>query len=497
MPSRNTLAARPRPAAGPGVQTYARSTPMPSTPGAGQIVGGPTPNQRAFGVAPVAGQGYGASRNNMPVGIVNGNQTYNYGAQGGYGGYGGTYLAPPGGTTAFSGRTAATALTSGGSDHQVGSNAPRAVSTVRGSNQLGGVAGYGGVGSGGLFGGGNTAGGLFGGGANGAAIGQGLSDAWKQANDANNARYQEAKDENTSGYGGIYNTINAGKAEQMALASGLGGVQKTLNNQNTAKRLGQSHNQLVGSGLGNSTVVGSMARGINQDGDLMNQAVDEQNARLRLGVLENSQNQMVNAQTGAVGQRVGIISSKTDQGPDPSLYLNLLGRAGASGGAGAAGTGGYGGGGYGGGGSGFGGTGNGFSLNRPGDGGGYDSSNVNDASYGYGGQPQRMPAPQMPEQFYGHDGNTSGLNIPFAGASAGGGGGSQQQGQPALEPIDPYESPLGGAASPVGYGGVNNSGQAGALSADDVRRTAAQYGIDLSRYPDSQVMAMASLYGLS
>lgn len=449
MASRATLALR-----NPATPVVASPYGATDYTGKGQIVSTPAPNQHAFGYQPQIKkpQGYGALGNNMPVGVANGNQTYNYGLQQTAPGQLGTVLADPRVTTAFSGRTAPTALTSGGSDGRVGTAAPRAVPTLR----AGSTAGYGGVPTG-VAGG---APGIFSGaGGTGNVTAQSLSDQLQKDQDTANAQnkqnFNDAINANATGYGGIYDTINAGKTEQTGLVSGLGATQKELNNRNTNVRLGQSQQNEIGNGLGNSTVVGSMAKGIQSEGDFQNQAVDEANARLQLGIDQNSTNQMVGAQTGAVGQKVGLISSQTVQGPNTAAYLALLGRAGATGGAGAAGVGGYGGVANGGG-SGIGGTGTGFGLTSPNGNQTYTGDgNVNSGSSGLGNnqqqnQPPMLPAPQMPVPYYPYDYGQTTPTLPAGSAGDYPSGGTSDY----------------GTAGDAGESGV--AGQSGQVSQQDM-----------------------------
>lgn len=525
MPSRATIAARPQPAAGPGVMAYARTTPMPSTPGAGQIVSQPANVHRSM-AGMVAGQGYGAAHNNMPVGVVNGNQVYSYGDQGSYGpGKEGNYLADPSKTTFFRGTTQAGALTTPGTDGRLGRNPNGSIP----SHVAGGASGAGGIGVGGI-GGGLGIGGIGTGGA-GAAIGQQLQNDLNAANAANEARYQQALGVNQSGqanqlgkldqsYGNIYNTISGNQTGQMgflngvlgqqqALIGGLGGTQHEEETRRLNSQLGSNAQSLTGRGLGNSTVVDSMAKGYQSESAFNQRAIDDALNQQKLGVLgqygaqggqvlANTGNQMVGAQTGYAGalqgnlaqnqaQQIGIIESKTDQGPNIQAYMNALQQAGSQGGAGA-----FGGGSYGGGGSQSNMGGNGFSLNNPDSGGGSGSSGTSQlqqylqsilgggAGGGGGNQSQSVNGA-------GYSGNqtgagiTSPLNIPFGGASAGNSAGGTGGGSPT--PATDTGSDYGPA-----YGGGTSGSVAQAAAM--IRQQMAQQGVDLSGYPDEQIVQM-------
>ena len=107
-----------------------------------------------------------------------------------------------------------------------------------------------------------------------------LQNKQRKANEANEARYQEIL--------GMYGNLGQagmariGQAEQQAMASGT---------QDLASR-----------GLGNTTIRGSMARGVASDAELARQQLGESVAT----------------------QKAGVMERRTDEGPDMGLYSNLL-----------------------------------------------------------------------------------------------------------------------------------------------------------------------------
>jgi len=102
----------------------------------------------------------------------------------------------------------------------------------------------------------------------------------RKANAANEARYQGILDQYSNlGQAGM---ARIGQAEQQALASGT---------QDLASR-----------GLGNTTIRGSMSRGVASDAELARQQLGESVAT----------------------QKAGVMERRTDEGPDMGLYTNLL-----------------------------------------------------------------------------------------------------------------------------------------------------------------------------
>jgi len=107
-----------------------------------------------------------------------------------------------------------------------------------------------------------------------------LQKSWKAANTANETRYQGILDQYSNlGQAGM---TRIGQQEQQAMASGT---------QDLASR-----------GLGNTTIRGSMARGVASDAELARQQLGESVAT----------------------QKAGVMERRTDEGPDLAMFSNLL-----------------------------------------------------------------------------------------------------------------------------------------------------------------------------
>jgi hypothetical protein len=109
---------------------------------------------------------------------------------------------------------------------------------------------------------------------------QGAQDA---ANTANEKRYQETLGQfDTLGQAGM---TRIGQAEQQAQA--------------------KSTQDLTNRGLGNTTITSAASRGVSNDAELQRQQLQE----------------------GVAAQKAGVMERKTEQGPDMSLYANLISQA--------------------------------------------------------------------------------------------------------------------------------------------------------------------------
>lgn len=241
------------------------------------------------------------------------------------------------------------------------------------------TAGYGsaggGYGGGGIRPGGGYGGGGFGG---GFGIGTGLQNDLNAANQANEQRYNEALGINAqskqdqlgamqSGYGNVYGTIGQNKGEQMGflndnlqaqqdLTANFGNTAHERENRRLASQNANSVQSLVGRGLSNSTVQDSVLKGNATDSAFLQNGIDEDVARQRLGIqshygdqgldtlgrngsaLAAAQlsyaDQVPNTIRNADTQRVGIIESRTDNGPNVDAYAHYLSQPGALGGGG-------------------------------------------------------------------------------------------------------------------------------------------------------------------
>lgn len=289
---------------------------------------------------------------NAPTGIVNGNQVY-YTQP--------TLIGGPNGVTAFNPNGASI-------PGQGGANTTRDTFTL-GANLLpsnnGGGAGAGGAAGGAARGTGAASayGGLAGynnfqnggnGGTSGAYGTQAQNDQ-NAANAANDARYNQALGINASGqqsqqnaldanYNNIYNTINANQSAELAALASAGTTAHAQEDRRLAAQQGSTSAGLAGRGLYNSTILDSLQRGNATDSTLIQNQINEAADQQRLGVYNTTGAQMVGAlgdyahaetqaQQYGQGQAIGIIGSRTDQGPDTSSLNHLLSQAGAMGGA--------------------------------------------------------------------------------------------------------------------------------------------------------------------
>ena len=165
-----------------------------------------------------------------------------------------------------------------------------------GSNNVnwGNGASGGGGGAGGAIGGNVQAGGQ--GGAGGGNVGSQLQSSQNSANAANEARYQQL----------------------LTMSGKLSDVQGQREDRNLQYGLGRVDQHAISSGLGNTTVLPTLERGVQDDSNLRRQAISDQGLKTSMGIIER----------------------KTDQGPDANLIAALAGRAGANGNLGAFGGGG-------------------------------------------------------------------------------------------------------------------------------------------------------------
>lgn len=226
-----------------------------------------------------------------------------------------------------------------------------------GANLNGGRGGYAGMGAvngaGGAVGGGTGAGG--GGAGTGGRLATRLGNQdqadLNSANAANDARYQESLNTNQQGFANQMDFLGNVLGQQQAALQGAGGTAHELENRRLGKQLGSSQQSLFGRGLGNSTVVDSMAKGYQTDSALVQNAIDEGVNRDKLNIL-SQYGQQGNANIGnSTAQRIGIVGSKSDLPPNTGASQQLLSQPGAQGGRLGGGT--------------RNGQGGGFTLNQP------------------------------------------------------------------------------------------------------------------------------------
>lgn len=196
---------------------------------------------------------------------------------------------------------------------------------------------------------------------------QGVADA----NAANEARYQEGRDiygnlleqlgapgDSFGQAGGSYadllkraksGELTAGADalydQQLALADSFGATQKEINERAETRGVAADRQHLIGSGLHNTTMQPTMARGRAEDRAFQDRAVDEGVAQLKLGVLGDKaglRERDADRQIGLGGdmgrffERMGdrslglsqdeirFIENRTDLGPDAALFADLF-----------------------------------------------------------------------------------------------------------------------------------------------------------------------------
>ena len=255
-----------------------------------------------------------------------------------------------------------------------------------GAGMGGGYPGYGGGGYGGI--GGGTQGGF--GGAGGLLAGSRLQELLDQANAANQQRLNSMLGLNEQegaklleflkgGYAGLEGKAGANKGEEMGFLGGEYGkifdllgkqsdAEYTREGQRRNRELGAASQSLVGRGLGNSTVVDSVRRGIVDDSALREQEIGDRRLQREAGYRSqfagqgsdvlgrnnaaglNIAGRGVDQQAGAMEdqrrERIGVLERVSELPPNLAAYMQLLQQPGATTGGRTLG-GGSGGGGYG------------------------------------------------------------------------------------------------------------------------------------------------------
>lgn len=132
--------------------------------------------------------------------------------------------------------------------------------------------------------------GLGGSGGGTSASGKSLAQLLEEANAANEARYKEG----------------LGWYDQMANnVQGFGNTAMERIGRNETMQHGAAEQSLISRGLGNSTVVPAVQRGISSDAEFARTNVNEQQAR---------------AMNDVISQRVGWIGARSDIGPNLGMY---------------------------------------------------------------------------------------------------------------------------------------------------------------------------------
>lgn len=164
-----------------------------------------------------------------------------------------------------------------------------------------------------------------------------LQDQYTAANTAGLERYQNLM----RGVNDAGSRIAATYNDAFANLKGLGESAKSDIRQQTIRNKAASSQDLMSRGLGNTTITATNNRGIEDDAARQEQAVNENLAQQR----SNLDISRAGSQMGVANLWSNALLSRQDQGPDASLYANLIQSLAANGG-------GNGGGGFGGGGGG-------------------------------------------------------------------------------------------------------------------------------------------------
>lgn len=143
-----------------------------------------------------------------------------------------------------------------------------------------------------------------------------IQEAQKKANAANETRYQQGLTELGGG-----RTAMQGLYDKAAAASAGIGQQAAQDVERGAYRSGaQTRQGLISSGLGNTTIVGSMMRGVEEDRGRAMRGVEEAKAGREMGLAT----QRAGAEMGASGGIADFIAARNDLAPDSSLYASLI-----------------------------------------------------------------------------------------------------------------------------------------------------------------------------
>lgn len=137
-----------------------------------------------------------------------------------------------------------------------------------------------------------------------------------KANKDSLAQYQkllQQAQQTTQNVGSLY-----GQAQQSV--QNVGDQAKQRAGQQNQQQLAQAQQSLISRGLGNTTVLDSANRGINSDYAMNLGDIDEQQARLRSGLLT----QQAGAEMGLGQFNADAILSRQNVGPDLGMYTQLL-----------------------------------------------------------------------------------------------------------------------------------------------------------------------------
>ena len=143
-----------------------------------------------------------------------------------------------------------------------------------------------------------------------------LQQAQAEANAANERRYAQALQELRQGRRRLSKMY--GRASN--LVSDLGQAAAQDINIGSQRSLAQGRQGLISSGLANTTITGSLMRGVEEDRARAQQRLAEQVGAQRSGLMT----QRAQAEMGAAGAISDLIQSRADVGPDMGMYGSLI-----------------------------------------------------------------------------------------------------------------------------------------------------------------------------
>jgi len=150
-----------------------------------------------------------------------------------------------------------------------------------------------------------------------------LQAAQDRANKENEKRYQEGLAELTGGRVSMRELYEQA-AGNLAKVGGAAAEDVSRG----ATRTGATGMQgLISAGLGNTTITGSLARGVEEDRRRGMRTVEEDQARRMAGL----QTTRAGAEMGAAGNLAQFMAARSDQGPDLGMYGSLIQQASAGG----------------------------------------------------------------------------------------------------------------------------------------------------------------------
>ena len=148
------------------------------------------------------------------------------------------------------------------------------------------------------------------------AIIQRMEAAQKAANEANLLRYEQL----LQAIGDLGAQTHGTYQEAFQNIEGLGTAARQRVQQGKIRGQARAEQDLISRGLGNTTIRGGAMRGIAEDAERQQQAIDEAVGSQRSSLLQGRAG--MEAQIG--GMRAGAIEGRRDIGPDMSLMASLL-----------------------------------------------------------------------------------------------------------------------------------------------------------------------------